>query len=226
MTEREKIAKLIEKLRAMTTENGCTENEASIALMQLEKLMEQYNMTFNEQETLNADYMKLDITAEDGGKLLVHNCLGIVAKYTNTRAWFSRGYAYTILGEKVDVLNAEYVLRLLDSSLRYELKQFIKDRNNYKYQHGFILGFCYRIQERLQKIIDDRNANQPQTYGIVLTTKKNMIRKYMDELGVQLRHKTRHLTVSGGFHEGYASGDNVQINKGVSQNLFKNKQLR
>ena len=54
--DRKKIAERIRALRAKTTTNGCTEEEAAAAATMVAKLLERYNMTLDETELRESEF--------------------------------------------------------------------------------------------------------------------------------------------------------------------------
>lgn len=216
MTEKEKIALLIQKLRNMSVANGCTEAEANVAMNQLDKLMKEYNLTLTESEMINAEYTRLDINCN--GEQPIHFVMRAIADYTETQSWYTnhgKTYTYSFLGTKQDVLNADYLWLLCNVAIEHEVKNFKKHTGGEV--KGFTRGIAHRLSERFYEMKKANEKEQPQEYGIVLKTKKNMIKQGLEELGLNLRATKNHDRLNrDSYNQGYEAGDKIRIHKGVS----------
>lgn len=218
-------------LRARTVENGCTENEANIAMQALNALMSQYNLSMTEAEIQAEEMMALELEGES--KQPIHGLCNSIGYYTDTQNWYEihgNKISYKFLGLKEDVLTAQYLFAMLNSSIGFELRKYKKGKGRDKQRDdGFVKGMCFRLSERLSDMKRESVADEVtgSEYAIVVRSKKQRVNDAMAELGISLRVVSDKTKFSmDAFDKGYKKGGEVQINKGISDNPQGRKQLR
>jgi len=227
---RKEIFGLINKLKQRTVNNGCTENEAEIAMNQLNSLLKKYNLTMTEADVFESKITQLDIEV-DKESVMQFACYGL-SYYTNTQIWknsFGRKtYSYSILGLKHDVEIAEYLWDLLGSAIRFSLVKFeISNLGaSVKEKRSFTVGMASRLSSRLKEMKDQEQKESGQQWGLVVQSKEARLMNLLREMGIKFSYvKNNSKYDADALKKGRKEADNVEIHKGVTNNPNSIKQL-
>lgn len=220
-------------LRARTVENGCTENEANIAMQVLNGIMKDFNMTLTEAEILKDEMVCVQLEADS--RQPIHQLCHAIGLYTDTKQWYSTGkrlILYNFLGTKEDALNAQYLFAMLNASIGFELRKFSKGKGrDAQRDEGFKRGMCARLSERLREMKRETEreviVNNDEQYSLIIKTKQQKIKEEMENAGIVLTAVSdRRRYDSSSFESGYKKGGDIQINKGIADNPQTRKQLK
>ena len=161
----ENIKNRIRALAAMTTANGCSENEATIAMRKVGELLQSYNLSMDEVDLRSEPFETVKIDSEAKQRQPVFFCMSSIAKFTDTKVWLTRypsGITYSFFGQTSDVLMARYLYDLIGTSIDRELKMF-KKTDIYKFSRrrkttstSFGVGMATRVAQRLEEMYHQR----------------------------------------------------------------------
>lgn len=162
MQNRENIFNKVRALLAKTTDNGCTEAEAMMALEMAEKLMERHEIN---EDDLRLDDEKAIIQFSDmKDPQNIRWKIGYwIAKFTET---YTYGHKKSVkfAGLKSDVDFAIWLSETLTTFVQAQLKSYMWANGYQSFQgakrnriiNSFIIGCCSRINVKLKQIIDNR----------------------------------------------------------------------
>ncbi len=232
--KRERIIIKVRALLAMTTANGCTEEEALTAADRANKLMEDYDLTYTdiEAEVRAERYGNRSRKFAGGSERRrswheVLGCTWAIAQYWDCKCWW-QNQDLIYFGTATDTEMAHAMTDLLRIAMDGEWARYAKSeaRKNQQHVHGrvlrtaFLLGMRRRINARLTEIKAQRvKAAQPPlpSGGIgagagngraLVIVRKEVVeskwKQYEKEADLKLRTKTFKSTVRNG--DAYAAG--------------------
>lgn len=225
---REAIIQKLRALKAKTTANGCTEQEALAAAAAIETLLRKYAIERDELDVReqSASYATQDFNMDARLGRHVRWVASAISKLTETTAWFPGGSGQAFIrffGEEPDVEVATYLMAVCERAIEaewfvYSFAQLgTPDRVEEK---SFKDGCASRISERLTEM---RKAKEAAVNGagkalVVLT--KDMVRKRMLKEVHNIDKFSRGSGRSGArdgqsWAAGRAAGDNVTFHSGV-----------
>jgi hypothetical protein len=223
---REKLVDKVKAILAKTTENGCTDEEALIALGKARALMDTYEISDDE----------LQLSREE--KAILHNESEADARDTHEIKWrFGRGIGrfcnvkiyrdgsktgLSFIGFKSDIDQAVWLLDHLADFVHDKLFEFLLDclapegKERKQEIRGFVIGITERINSRLMKMCDPVQDGHYKVQALVVI-KEQAIEDFMKAEGICLRTSRS----SAGFSEdafasGQSAGDRADFARSMS----------
>jgi len=237
--EIDKVKARIRALILKTENNGCTENEAMVAMSKAGELLDQYNLSLDEITLHEEQCRRITIYTGRSASDSMKHVISPIAEYIDGIGWNSRVYdnnryevRYNFFGTEQDVEIAEYLYHLIENTMRIETNSF-KTTETYKnavYVSGgrrrattsFQRGFVRRIRERLDEMKKQQHRKLEiyrQTTGTDLVAMKAVMVKDEYKKG-----GNPVLVTSSGpkvynhvdaYEHGKIAGDRINLNKGV-----------
>src|SRR5262245_14855254 len=223
MSQRADLIKKIKSLLAKTVENGCTEGEAIIAAVHAAKLMEQYDLTFEDVEKeVRAQNFKPDarLFRTRWQAPAVSWCTSAIAEFFDCIDWTS-GMDLVFFGTEDDTSLAHSMTTMLQGAIEYETNAYLA-RTPRNGEHGgtrrasFVYGMTGRISGRLRALKRARTKVDQEAHETLATihaagnfhapvevTKKMVVKEKFEDLGIKLSHVSRSRTA--GSHSAYAA---------------------
>jgi|RhiMethySRZTD1v2_1073278.scaffolds.fasta_scaffold43937_8 hypothetical protein len=241
MSPRTDLIKKIKSLLAKTVENGCTEGEAITAAEHAAKLMEQYDLTFDDVENeVRAQRVKIDerLFRTRWHLPAVQWCTAAIAKFFDCVHWFS-GTRLVYFGTEDDTALAHSMTTMLDRAIRQEAEAYLA-RTAGNGEHGrtrrasFEHGITDRVSERLRALKRSRTEADQQAHETLATVhaagnfhapvvvaKQVVVREKFEELGIRLRSGggSRSTGSHSAYRAGQAAGERVSL--GARRGLLK-----
>lgn len=181
MQELDRIKAKIRALSEKSISNGCTEQEAMLAMEKVGELLEQYNLTMNEVMVREEKVVDLVIDTGSAQKsdFLIFTMVPL-SRFTETKTWFSAKQEWVYrkngrprrktknveihsFGLVSDTSMFEYLYKVIETAYKTEYAKF---RQSDQYQNpndhrktltsDFSKGFFVRIGERLNSMHNSR----------------------------------------------------------------------
>lgn len=220
--DRKKIAERIRALRAKTTANGCTEEEAAAAAAMVAKLLERYNMTLDETDLRESGFAKERHEQDDLVGRCIHRVAAAIAHMVDIRYWASKAGeepAITFFGFDHEVEIASYLLDICRNAMTTQSERLAGElrllRENVRRRR--ITSFLDGMADRLAQRIRDLKPAPPTGTGLVVL-RGELIDAELDRLGLELQKKkgrpSRDLDEE--YEKGRAAGDRVALDPGVT----------
>lgn len=233
------MSKLIDKIRALkakTTENGCTEDEALAAMAMARRLMKKHGVSDLDVE-LGASEAD-DLVMEGLVDHAVRACLRPISQLTRTQIFKWRRVApkidlfsdvgketvnrLRIVGLPHDIEIAEYFVmvcaRAIDNTSRevasrWSLNQTEKGRkvSNAEFQHyraNFARGMAHSLAEKIQAMHEPLPGDD-QRHALIQT--------WFRENGITLRRVKGARREGAGYGDGREAGDQFNLSRGVNR---------
>ena len=181
---KEEILEKLRKLRAMTAENGASENEAKMAAKMVSKLLDEYNLTLDEvdikKSEFSLDCLRMPCTEAEFN--VWTKARNVIAKLTHTRCYYEtqfldilglgRPMKFIVInyyGTEVDREAALALVQTVYRAIVFEGANYLKEHftkrqlsrtseevNSHKL--SFILGLGNRVAERIKELIPPEAA--------------------------------------------------------------------
>lgn len=157
----EKVIEKIRKLLEMTTENGCSENEAMVAALKAQKLMAEYDLELidikTEKITEEIGEERVDTTVKVHASTKWKLSLAvIIAKNFRCKVFTEGTNLVVFYGFKSDAKIAGNVFKFLFETgtklgMKYYRQLCKEDKNTRGAANTYLTGFCKGIEEVLGK---------------------------------------------------------------------------
>lgn len=245
MSEITSIKKKIHALLSKTTENGCSEAEALAAAAKAGELMDHFNLTIADIDIKQVGCRLLEIELKTIVGAEMDSVIVALAKYCDSKAWFSRGKKgtkwarqvggkYSFFGLETDILAVEYLYPIINKALHAARGEYKKTddytfaRSKKAASRAFAYAFGSRISQRLYEMKAERDealraadAEREERTGRSLVLIKNeQVESEFADLGVSLHTRTRNCRASdyAAARAGMTAANKVNLNRGVGQN--------
>lgn len=221
---REKLAKRIRVLAAMTVENGCTEDEAITAARKLAEMLAEHNMTVDEAMMREQPFATHSEYREDAIGERLWKPAEAIAFLTNTRYWTSlagQPSSITFFGFDHEVEVARYILAICtramsDGQARVH-RQYALLNPSRRRQH--LIAYLDGMADTLRRRIRALKPPTPTGTGLVVLHGA-LIDAAMKEHGHEIEE--RRTRGSRDFDPSYAAGalaaERVALNQGITSN--------
>jgi hypothetical protein len=161
-SELDKVKARIRAAASKTVDRGCSEEEAMTAAAMVGNLLAQYNLTMNEVDVRDAACITLAIDSGSKKRDALWAVAFNIGVFCGCKVWFqsvhrgsSKNAVYKYFGHESDVLMAEYLFKVILTSIDTEWRQFkttptyLAARNARTATSSFKLGMARRIGSRL-----------------------------------------------------------------------------
>ncbi|WP_036289577.1 DUF2786 domain-containing protein [Methylosinus sp. PW1] len=232
MDDRKKLIDRIKALMSKTTENGCTEAEAMIALEKARKLMDEHDIA-SADVTFDGEKPGEGCVDHSRRDRIPFNLAENIAQFCNCRAWHTHRRhdaqaTTTFFGLESDVMFAKFLLSTLSQFVRSAADDYMKERKktgdrgaSIQARNGFIFGCCNRINIRLRAMKAASDAASPIVGGTALVVVKNaLVEQAYAELNMKLKkaHESKATLDPMAFISGSKAGDGATIGRPIEDN--------
>lgn len=231
---REDLGRVIERirgLRAKTTDQGCSEQEALAAADKVAELLERYGLSLSEVELRRQACDGLGIDTGRRRHVNADRCVPAVADFCDCRHWSETSALGTLrfvfFGLPADVEAAHYLYDVVVLAFDTETGAF-KRGALYRDMVGagkraavasFEIGLAQGIIAKLAKLKAERQAAMFKSTGRDLVPiKASILNEEFEKLGLSLHHKAlrrRRKVISAAFEEGHAAGGRFEVHAGI-----------
>lgn len=227
MNNRDKVLNKVRALLSKTLDNGCTENEAAIALQMAEKLMQEHEI---DEADLKLDDEKAIIECSDmrDPQNIRWKICYFISKFTETCTFGNKKYI-KFVGLKSDVDFALWLTETLTAFIQAQLKSYMWSKGYQKLQgaqrnrviNSFVIGCCSRINTNLRSMIEARKVTANSTALVV--AKQALIDDVIKDLNIGKADKRgrKHKLYGDIFSDGQKAGDSASFGRPIknSENL-------
>jgi hypothetical protein len=240
----------IRKLINQTTDQGRTEHEASMAMEQMSRLMETFNLTTNEVDLRGQEYVTLMVGTGSVKKNYLSKVAMAIAAFTDCRVWIDDSNVGRKYGKKTGEKNlaffgaiqdtemAEFLVNLIRRSVEQEQKEFQKT-DSYKRLaairgqkrsalHSFQLGMAHRLSFRLSQLDRERKQHEHKAFAEAGTTdlvflKSKVVEDEFAKMGMKLRksYTQSYANNSTGYSAGSTAGEKVNLSRPLNTDNTK-----
>ncbi len=156
----DKLKVRIRGLRAKTTANGCTEDEALSAAAKVAELLDRHDLSLSDIELREKPCERRVYETHRKKRIPLDDCIGDIAEFCDCRVWREKNRAgegrYVFFGLRSDVEVAHYLTEVIDTAVRTELGRYKTSSEYQRFRHqerhlanaSFALGMVVSIADR------------------------------------------------------------------------------
>lgn len=231
---REDLGRVIERirgLRAKTTDQGCSEQEALAAAAKVAEMLERYGLSLSEIEFRKQTCEGVGIDTGRRRHTHADRCVPAVADFCDCRHWSETSAQGTLrfvfFGLPADIEAVHYLYDVVAAAFDTETATF-KRGALYRDTVGagkraavasFEIGLAQGIVAKLAKLKAERQAAMFNSTGRDLVPiKASILDEEFDKLGLSLhskRLKRRRKVISAAFEEGRVAGGKFEVRAGI-----------
>ena len=225
----DKLKARIQALRAKTTANGCTEDEALSAAAKVAELLDRHDLSLSDVELQTSLCERRVYETHRKKRIPLDDCIGAVAQFCDCRVWREKNAAvevsYVFFGLSADVEVAHYLAELIDGAVRAELGRFKTSADYARFRHqerhlanaSFALGMVTSIADRLVAMKKSRDQVNERTGRGLVILKTSVVDAEFDKLDMKLRTQraTSRMVSTAAYEAGGATGATLPINPGL-----------
>ncbi|RWI96396.1 MAG: DUF2786 domain-containing protein [Mesorhizobium sp.] len=219
---REKLAKRIRALAAMTVENGCTEDEAITAARKLAEMLAEHNMTLDEAMMREQPFAEHKETRDDLIGERLWKPAEAISFLTGARYWsapIGRAASITFFGFDHEVEVAKYMLAICTRAMQ-DGKRRIEHQHSLKIparRRAHVIAYLDGMADTLRRRIRALKPATPTGTGLVVLHGA-LIDQALKDRGTEIEQ--RRTRGSRDFDPSYAAGaaaaERVALNQGVT----------
>lgn len=227
----DKLKTRIQGLRAKTTENGCTEDEALSAANKVAELLDRYDLSLTDVEIRNAPCDRREYATKLNKRIPLGDCIGPIAHFCDCLVWREKTRAgdprYVFFGLRSDIEAAHYLTELINSAVRSELGRYKTTTAYQRFRHqerhlanaSFTLGMVASIADKLTVMKAGRDVANNNTGRDLVVLKSAIIDAELHKLDLKLRTVRRptRMVSPKAYDAGGAAGASLAIDPGTQR---------
>jgi len=229
-TSLDKLAMRIQALRAKTTANGCTEQEALSAAAKVAELLDRYDLSLSDVDLRAAPCERRVWRPARKKRIPIDDCIGAIAAFCDCRVWREKDAGgetvHVFFGLRSDIAVAHYLTEVIDGAVRSELGRYKTGAAYQRFRHqdrhlanaSFALGMVGSIADKLMAMKDARDRVNRSTGRDLVVIKNSVVDAELAKLGLGLRSLPGiSRTISPDAYEaGGAAGEAFDVTPGVT----------
>jgi hypothetical protein len=233
----DKLKSRIEALRAKTTANGCTEDEAMSAAAKVAELLDRYDLSLSDVEIRDEQCEQLAFETWRKKRIPLDGCVGAVADFCDCRVWREKNalgaFRYVFFGLRADVAVAHYLTDLIDTAVRGEQGRFKTSRAYQRFRHNerhlanasFAMGMIASIAAKLTRMKAARNETNRSTGRDLVVVKASVVDAELARLDLDLRRApgSTRMVSPDAYDAGSAAGAALAIHPGIGDTAPERK---
>ena len=229
----DKLKTRIQALRAKTTGNGCTEDEALSAAAKVAELLDRYDLSLTDVEIREAPCERREYETYRKKRIPLDDCIGAVANFCDCRVWREKNHAgearYVFFGLRSDIEVAHYLTELIDNAVRFELGRYKTSSGYRRFRHqdrhlansSFTLGMVASIADKLTAMKAERDAVNNGTGRDLVVLKAATVDAEFEKLDLNLRaiRRQSRMVSTSAYEAGSAAGASLAISPGIRRDV-------
>lgn len=245
-TPNKKIAHRILKMLARAEDDAASENEARVAKAKAEKLMAEHGITRADLDHIDFEYREVQLPFKQAPSwyrqvnIGLKKLFGLFTVYSSGNRRHDGKARYKVTGDPSDIEQYEYLLEAIRNQIdnlcadwRDQYEEDNGQRPPRKYSNDFRNACARRVQERLVDMVESVSERQKKeaeavaarddaTTDMVLLKREEVEQKREKAQELMSKHTSwRSNTIRGARHNpgsraGEKAGDNVRLNRGMS----------
>lgn len=215
MSKKDKVIEIVKKLLERTEANGCTADEAKVAITQAHKLLAEAGMSMDELSTEDTEVAELVLDSDTKGVSLAQTKLAVaLAKHFGVELFFRKRSTTDLV-----VVGETFKRKIFAETYQFAYNTFKKSWNKYHksltsvstsdknaLRNDYLIGFADGLTNELVK--------QENEFALVVVKSEEVV-KYMESLNLK-QGKARQFSRKfdhGAMSQGYSDGAFAQRNK-------------
>jgi hypothetical protein len=226
-----RVIQRIQGLRAKTTDQGCTEQEALAAAAKVAELLDRYGLSLNEIELKEQACEGFGINTERKRRNAFDSCVNPIAAFCDCRVWSEKtaagAFRYVFFGLPADIEAARFLYELVEKTFETESTLFKKGKIHADLQPAdrrnavtsFQTGLAHGISGKLNTMKAARDTTNKTSSGRDLAPlKTSIIDDELAKLGLsfhQTSHARKKLILEEAYQAGQIAGRQFEVHASV-----------
>ena len=225
-TDLDKLKGRLQALRAKTTLNGCTEEEALSAAAKVAELLDHYDLSISDLEIREEQCEKSAIDTGRKQRQPISACVPAIAAYCDCKVWLEkdeRGIRYIFFGLRPSIEMAHYVHDVIAMAMRGAWEQYLQTQRFIRHRRdekgSFLFGMAVSIAEKLTAMKAERDdANRRSSGRDLVVVRHAIVEAEYEKLNLNLRRgrASGKKVEASAFQAGHAAGQSVALHPGVA----------
>ncbi|EME68129.1 hypothetical protein H261_20038 [Paramagnetospirillum caucaseum] len=221
----DKLKGRLQALRAKTTANGCTEEEALAAAAKVAQLLDQHDLSLSDLEIRQELCEKSVIDTRRKQRQPVSACVPAIAEYCDCKVWLEKdesGIRYVFFGLRPSIEMAHYVYDVVVSAMQGGWESYVRSqkviRRRRDEKGSFQFGMAVSIAEKLTAMKAERDeANRRGSGRDLVVVRHAVVEAEYERLNLNLRRgRASGKTVeASAFQAGHTAGQSLALRPGV-----------
>ncbi|BAE49231.1 DUF7168 domain-containing protein [Paramagnetospirillum magneticum] len=226
-TDLDKLKARLQALRAKTTANGCTEEEALAAAAKVAELLDQHDLSVSDLDIREEQCERAVIDTRRKQRQPISACVPAIAAYCDCKVWLEKdeaGIRYVFFGLRPGIEMAHYVYDVVMAAMRggwdhyVRSQRFIHHRRDEK--SSFQFGMAVSIAEKLIAMKDERDeANRRSSGRDLVVVRHAVVDAEYEKLNLNLRRgrASGKKVEASAFQAGQTAGQSLALHPGVEK---------
>ena len=224
-TDLDKLKGRLQALRAKTTANGCTEEEALAAAAKVAQLLDQHDLSLSDLEIRQELCEKSAIDTRRKQRQPISACVPAIAEYCDCKVWLEKddsGIRYVFFGLRPSIEMAHYVYDVIMSAMRGGWEDYVRSQRLIRHRRdekgSFQFGMAVSIAEKLTAMKVERDeANRRSSGRDLMVVRHAVVDAEYERLNLNLRRgrASGKKVEASAFQAGQAAGQSLTLRPGV-----------
>jgi len=224
-TDLDKLKGRLQALRAKTTANGCTEEEALAAAAKVAQLLDQHDLSLSDLEIRQELCEKSVIDTRRKQRQPISACVPAIAAYCDCKVWLEKdetGIRYVFFGLRPSLEMAHYVYDVIVSTMQGGWESYVRSRKVIRHRRdekgSFQFGMAVSIAEKLMVMKAERDeANRRGSGRDLVLVRHAIVDAEYEKLNLNLRRgrASGKKVEASAFQAGQTAGQSLTLRPGV-----------
>ncbi|MEO0036505.1 MAG: hypothetical protein RLZZ501_2528 [Pseudomonadota bacterium] len=218
----------IQALRAKTTANGCTEEEALAAAAKVAELLDRHDLSVSDLDLRETACARLEIETRRKQRQPISACIPAIAAYCDCKVWRESdpeaGIRYVFFGLPASLELAQYVHDIVATAMQTEWERHRRDQRLIRYgrdeKGSFLFGMAVSVAERLGEMKRERDeATRAGSGRDLVVVRQAVVEAEFARLDLTLRRgrASGKRVAANAFAAGQEAGRTLTIRPGVGR---------
>jgi hypothetical protein len=221
----DRLKSRLQALRAKTTANGCTEEEALSAAAKVAELLDRHDLSLSDLEIREEQCEQSAIETNRKQRQPISACVPAIAEYCDCKVWREkdeRGIRYVFFGLRPSIEMAHYVYDVIATAMQTAWVKYAAAQRFIRYgqdeKGSFMFGMAVSIGEKLIAMKAERDeANRVSSGRDLVVVRHAIVESEFSKLSLNLRRgrASGKKVAAGAFEAGQAAGQSLALHPAV-----------
>lgn len=223
----DKLKSRLQALRAKTTANGCTEDEALAAAAKVAELLDRHDLSLSDLDLREEQCEQVAVETNRKQRQPISACIPAIADYCDCKVWREKDETgrirYIFFGLRPSLELARYVHDVIATAMQTAWEAYDRDQRFIRYGHdergSFLFGMAVSIADKLGAMKTERDeANRRSSGRDLVVVRHAIVEAEFAKLDLSLRRSraSGKKVAAAAFEAGQSAGQAVTIRSAIS----------
>ncbi len=225
-TDLDKLKNRLQALRAKTTHNGCTEEEALAAAAKVAELLDRHDLSLSDLEIREEQCEQSVLETHRKQRQPISACVPAIAEYCDCKVWREKDpdgrIRYVFFGLRPGIEMAHYVYDVISIAMHTAWDHYVRTQRFIRYgqdeKGSFLFGMAVSIADKLIAMKSQRDEATRRTTGRDLVVVRHaIVDAEFAKLDLNLRRgrASGKRVAAGAFEAGKIAGQAVSLHRKI-----------